>query len=113
MKVAYLIFAHNVETLHGAERLIHWLYHRAHTFVIHIDYAAPVVFRCYLQNKYSTESRRAVSYPKQCLMLGYFGTCSGLYRATPTLTPLLPNLQAPYPMSISASRSAPRTVASA
>lgn len=52
MRVAYIVFAHNIETLHGAERLVQWLYHPAHTFVFHLDYAAPVYFRCYLQQKY-------------------------------------------------------------
>eukprot|EP00873_Tetraselmis_striata_P029007 jgi/Tetstr1/449271/TSEL_036474.t1 len=54
LRIAYIVFAHNLETLHGAERLVQWLYHPAHTFVFHLDYAAPVYLRCYLQGKYGT-----------------------------------------------------------
>lgn len=49
---AFVLYAHTFETLHGAERLLYWLYAEEHTFVFHVDQKAPEAAIFYLRQKY-------------------------------------------------------------
>jgi hypothetical protein len=46
--------------LHGAERLLYWLYAEEHTFVFHVDQKAPEAAIFYLRQKYGV--RRQLNY---------------------------------------------------
>lgn len=51
--VAFVLYAHNDETVHGVERLLHWLYAKEHTFVFHVDGKETAdALHCYLYAKY-------------------------------------------------------------
>ena len=52
MKLAFILLSFDMETVHGSERLLHWLYHPDHTFVFHIDSGASELYSCYLKRKY-------------------------------------------------------------
>ena len=55
--VAYLLYVFDPNTVHGAERLLHWLYTAKDTFVFHVDASSSDLYLCYLKTKYGESAR--------------------------------------------------------
>jgi len=59
--VAFILHVFDGNTLHGAERLLHWLYREDHIFVFHIDEKATDAIHCYMKRRYGAYSNIALS----------------------------------------------------
>mmetsp|Transcript_37399 Transcript_37399/g.105547 ORF Transcript_37399/g.105547 Transcript_37399/m.105547 type:complete len:455 (+) Transcript_37399:953-2317(+) len=52
IEVAYILYVFDANTVHGAERLVHWLYTKKDTFVFHVEANSSDLYLCYLQTKF-------------------------------------------------------------